>query len=115
MRSLSRLRYQLTITQRRTKNRIKSFLDFQGIKTPDKGEIWHWTGAFLAWLESLEFKSMYDRQCLDFQIEGLRYHREKLTEVLRLIRDFGKQNQIIKNIQSVHGLVLLQPLLYMLS
>ncbi len=53
LRSLSRLRTQLTKDQTRIKNRIKALLSFLGTPFPENYETKHWSKRFIAYLEEI--------------------------------------------------------------
>jgi hypothetical protein len=55
-------------------NRIKAHLYFNGIKIIDRSEMSHWSGAFIKWLESLEFSHQPGYETLIFLIDELRSH-----------------------------------------
>jgi len=108
IRSLSRLRVQFTKDQTRLKNRIKSLLNFVGIKIPDNDEVKHWSGKFIAHLSGLEFKHESIKLTLDHLIENLKQVRKELTSI---IKDLRKQktgheriNKIVNRLVSVPGL-----------
>lgn len=98
LRSLCRLRYTTVQSQTRVKNRIKGLLSFYGIHLPDRCEITHWSGPFIQWLYSLEFSFPIGKQSLQFLIEELTNHRQRMVNIIKLlrkyIREYGIQNEI---------------------
>lgn len=86
------------------KNRIKSFLHFQGVEIPEHSEITHWSGAFIAWLGNLSFEHPYDRAIMDEHLDELRYQRERLKRILKEIRLLRKQYTMIQLLDTVSGI-----------
>jgi transposase len=106
LRSLSRLRQQLVKDQTRIKNRIKGLLLYYGKDIPDNSEMSHWSGRFIEYLEGHEFYTETGKQCLQTYIADLRGKREKILQVLKILRQVIKQSrdkQTIKNLCSVPG------------
>jgi len=66
----------------------------------------HWSGAFIKYLEGIEFKTEIGKQCLETYIADLREKREKITEVLKKLRKAikgSKHESVVKNLCSVPG------------
>ncbi|MDR3628059.1 MAG: transposase, partial [Ignavibacteriaceae bacterium] len=87
IRSLSRLRIQITKDQTRLKNRIKSLLNFVGIKIPGNDELKHWSGKFITYLSELEFRQEGIKLTLGHLLENLKQVRNELTKVIKDLRD----------------------------
>jgi len=104
IRSISRLRYQNRNHTTRIKNRIKMYLHFHGIKIPEDFNNSYWSSVFIKWLESLEFEYPFDNQYLSQYIRALEYQRGMMKDVLLEMRDYCRQNNILKCIRSVTGL-----------
>jgi len=104
IRSLSRLRFQIAKRRIQIKNRIKGFLDFHGIKTPERDEISHWSGCFIQWLKSIEFQEQLDRQTLYYLIMDLEYQRMRMKDVLKTIRRLFQQIPVLNYIRSITGI-----------
>ena len=106
-RILSRLRIQLTKDQTRLKNRIKSLLNFLGVKLPENIELKHWSGGFISYLQKLEFKYDPIKQTLEQLLKQLSALRKQLTEVLKLLRKSVKQNErtqkIVNHLLTIPG------------
>lgn len=94
LRSLCRLRLKLVRDQSRVKNRIKSYLHFSGIEIPEKSEIWPWTGAFITWLESIEFQNPPARDCLLGHVQELKNLKNQIAEVLKKLRCYSQEPEI---------------------
>jgi transposase len=94
LRSLCRLRHKLTRDQSRTKNRIKMYLHFKGIPIPEEDEICHWSGAFIAWLESIEFDNQTARDCLLGHVQELKNLKAQIADVLKKLRRYSQEPEI---------------------
>ena len=86
LRTLCRLRYRIIQSQTRVKNRIKGTLCFYGILMPQHCELYHWSRAFIRWLQSLEFSFPVGKESLRFCIEELLSHRQRLAELIQVLR-----------------------------
>lgn len=108
IRSLSRLRVQLTKDQVRMKNRIKSLLYFSGIILPENSEIKHWSANFIKHISELEFRYQEKRKTLDILIESMKHTREQTVGVVRELRERvrrdKKANKITGHLRSVPGI-----------
>jgi len=89
LREIQRIRYTITSDLTRWKNRIKSFLFRHGI-TPPKEQFpcssSHWTGKFIKWLKSIEFRWVALRFSLDQLITSVEVLRDKKKEILRELK-----------------------------
>ncbi len=94
LRSLCRLRHKLTRDQSRVKNRIKAYLHFCGIPIPEQEVIWPWTGAFIAWLESIPFENQSARDCLSGHVQELRNIKTQIADTLKKLRQYSQQPEI---------------------
>ncbi len=111
-RILIRSRQTIVKEIRRSKQRIKSLLYFQGIRYPDKFAIEgnHWSKNFIKWLESLIFENESGKQGLQIHIETLRHHRQLLLQTNRQIRALSKSDHYrerVDNLISVPGIGML--------
>lgn len=98
LRSLVRLRKQLTVDQSRTKNRIKSLLNFIGVENPENEEIKHWSGKYIKYLETIEFRQIETKYTMNGLLEMLRVQRKLLTEIIRQLRKFVREKEHSKNL-----------------
>jgi transposase len=91
-RSLLRSRQSIVKEIRRFKQRIKSFLYFQGVKFPEHyaQETNHWSRSFIKWLESLSFAHESAKYALQVHIDSLSHARELLLKTTREIRKLSK-------------------------
>jgi transposase len=108
-RSLVRTRSLLVRDSTRTKNRIKSFLHFHGIKLPSPFENTktHWSKRFLDWLESIEMKEDTAKQTLSVLISECKKLRATILTVTRSIRKLSQTEAYVeqeKLIRSVPGI-----------
>jgi transposase len=98
LRSLNRLRAQITKDQTRIKNRIKSLLHFFGVSIPRNDETKHWSGKFIKYLTEIKFEHEAQKQTLNFLIESLKQTRARLVEILKSLRQKVKEDEAIKKI-----------------
>ncbi len=98
IRSLSRLRVQLTKDQTRLKNRIKSLLHFSGVSIPENDQTKHWSGKFIKYLSEIEFEYEAKKQTLDLLLEALKQTRIQLAEIMKSLRKQVKEDERINNI-----------------
>lgn len=106
LRSLSRLRYKMTRHQSRLKNRIKSHLHYYGISIPEKAEIYPWSGAFIKWLQGIEFTYEPAQEYLQFCISELIDIKKQIAGIVRLLRKYSQQEGIK---DTVHDLLMSIP------
>ena len=108
IRVLNRLRIQLTKDQTRTKNRIKSLLNYLGVDLPSNIECKHWSNNFIKYLGEKEFKEPALRKSLSHHLEELQNLRKQLSEVLQELRKIVKEDQQyskdMSHLQSIPGI-----------
>jgi transposase len=92
LRGLVRYRYRLVKRQTQIKNRIKAHLHLHGVQIPPQQEVCHWSGAFIIWLEGLEFSYPFGKDYLMLSIRDLKEIRHHLVEATRLLRKYVKEN-----------------------
>lgn len=87
-RSLLRTRKQLIGNQTRCRNRIKSLLDFYGIKLPERFNQsgTHWSKRFMDWLEDLDLQEESGTEALKLLLEEALALRLLLLKALRSIK-----------------------------
>jgi len=102
-RILMRGRQTIAKEIRRSKQRIKSLLYFQGIKYPDKfaQESSHWSNNFIRWLESLIFENESGKQGLQIHIETLKHHRALQLQSTRQIRALARSDYYREQAESL--------------
>lgn len=112
LRSLVRYRKTLVKEISRSKNRIKSFLYFNGTNIPSNVRVasLYWSGAFTQWLESLSFATEFGKQVMAQHIKITAYLRSSLLEVnkeLRKIKKSGPYSKSINLLCSIPGIGLI--------
>jgi transposase len=76
----------------REKNRIKSFLDFQGISIPEEQRNAHWSNNFIKWLKELSL-SKSARTSLDILIQSLEQRRSMVLLATRQMRALSREER----------------------
>lgn len=108
IRVLSRLRQQLVKDQTRAKNRIKSLLNFVGVKVPENHVLKHWSGNYIKYLEAMEFKYPGTKHALNGLLRNLKELRIQLVDVTktlrRLVRDEKSLSDLVELLRSVPGI-----------
>jgi len=104
LRCFSRLWYQLTKRNTQIKNRIKAFLYYHGIELPRNCEILHWTGRFIAYLNSIHFENEMNNIVLKEHLKEFEHIRLKRLHYLTKMREYGRQQPIIKLLRTVPGI-----------
>jgi len=99
LRSLCRLRNQVTKNSTRVKNRIKGFLYYYGVSMPSHNEMSHWSNNFIQWLKQVPFEHAAGTAYLRLCIEELLEHRKRLTEITRLLRKYSQENNLLKSVE----------------
>lgn len=94
-RSLVRYRKTLVKEIGRNKNRIKSFLHYNGIKVPENlnSASKYWSGKFTDWLQTVELHTDQGKKVLEQILKITVYLRECLLEVNRDLRKL-KNNSV---------------------
>ncbi|NUN10244.1 MAG: IS110 family transposase [Ignavibacteriaceae bacterium] len=105
IRTLCRDRYTLTGDITREKNRIKTFLNFKGIKMADGDK---WSCKFIARLKQMSFEYKQEKQVLSRHIEKLedllRKRREVEKEIEEAIKEGGNEALLNRLRKSVPGI-----------
>jgi transposase len=108
IRALSRLRKQITRDQTRTKNRIKSFLNYLGQKVPENHVMKHWSGRYIKYLEDLQNKYEGLKYTMDGLLENLRQLRMQLANITRELKSLVEEKktltEVVKRLMSVPGI-----------
>jgi len=86
LRSLNRTRFYLMRDLRRSKNRIKSFLQYYGISIPLEYDNNQWTLKFLSWLKQIEMQTLSGQDAFSNLISSYEHHRAQLLSLSRQIR-----------------------------
>jgi len=107
LRCLNRLYKQNTRRTTQTKNRIKCFLHFLGIKLPEEFDRLCWSNNFLTFLDNMQFKDPLNKIVMDTHVNDLRHARTNRTTVLRQIRKASRDVPTIQLLKTVPGVGLL--------
>ncbi len=103
LRSLCRLRYRITESCKRVKNRIKGLLRYYGYHIPSHSEMPHWSGKFIQWLKTLKFAHDPGHDYLQFALDELENHRQRLTAVMRQLRRYSREPEIAPIFKCIHS------------
>lgn len=113
-RGVIRIYKQLVTDQTRYKNRIRSFLHFQGIVIPNDDEYKYWPKRFIQVLKDLSLTSSA-RVTLDLLIEGYEQTRKMVLAATRQVRALSREARHEKQIgllRSVPGIGEITALLF---
>ena len=86
LRSLNRTRFYLMWDLRRSKNRIKSFLQYYGVSIPPELDNNQWTLKFVSWLHQVKMQTMSGQDAFSNLIESYEHHRQQLLILSRMVR-----------------------------
>ena len=107
LRSLCRLRHQMTKAQSRLKNQIKGMMYFYGMQIPEKYKVNNWSGEFIRYLEGLKFSYNIGNDFLIVYLEQFKTNQKRIAGILKLLKkhtqDYGAE-QTIKNLCSIPGI-----------
>ncbi len=104
------VRYRRTIVKEisRQKNRIKSYLYFNGIAIPIPLDTasHHWSGKFTQWLTTVKMTTIYGDMVLQETLDTTQHLRDKLLKVNRVLKALYKNSEYsstLKLIRSIPG------------
>jgi len=104
LRSLCRLRKKLVDHSTRLKNRIKGHLYYRGIVLPGNDEMSHWSANFITWLEQYCPEGRNPgADSLRISLEELRQQRRRITDTVRLLRRYTRNNATVRLLRSIPG------------
>jgi transposase len=86
LRTLNRTRFYLMRDLRRSKNRIKSFLQYYDIALPPEYDNNQWSLKFIWWLKQLKMHTQSGDDAFFSLIQSYEYHRKQLLDLSRQIR-----------------------------
>jgi transposase len=86
LRSLNRTRFYLMRDMRRSKNRIKSFLQYYGVPLPPEFDNNQWTLKFISWMKQVSMKTLSGQDAFSHLIESYEHHRQQLLILSRIVR-----------------------------
>jgi transposase len=107
LRCLNRLYKQNTKRITQTKNRIKGYLYFIGIKLPEEFDGPCWSNNFLKFLGNIPFSDPLNRIVMDTHINDLNHARKTRNTILRQIRKVSIGVPTIQLLKTVPGVALL--------
>lgn len=113
-RSVIRTYQQFVKDQTRCKNRIKGWLNFQGISIPDDNEYKYWSNNFIKWLKELALTPSA-RISLDLLIQSYEQTRHMVLSATRQVRALSKQQRYkerINLLRSIPGIGEIAALLF---
>lgn len=111
-RALIRVRSTLTTDLARNKNRVKGFLNFQGIIIPEehKHRSQTWSKNFVKWIESIELGSASGKEALSIFItecKNLRDAKLKITQKIKALSQTEVYKENTELLRSVPGIGLI--------
>jgi transposase len=86
LRSLNRTRFYLMRDLRRSKNRIKSFLQYYGEPLPPEFDNNQWTLKFISWLKQVQMKTLSGQDAFTHLIKSYENNRQQMLILSRIIR-----------------------------
>jgi transposase len=106
LRSLNRTRFYLMRDLRRSKNRIKSFLQYYGESVPPEFDNNQWTLKFVSWLKQVQMKTVSGQDALFHLINSYEHHREQLVNLSRQIRIRIREydNELYSLLKTISGI-----------
>lgn len=106
LRTLNRTRFYLMRDLRRSKNRIKSFLQYYGIELPPEFDNNQWTLKFVSWLKQLKMQTQSGQDAFSNLICSYEYHRSQLLTLSRQIRERIREydRELYTLLKSVSGI-----------
>lgn len=116
-RHLVRSRTMLVRDQTRYKNRIKSLLNFYGIKYPEalKSTNRHWSKRFYIWLQQIEFTTEHGKSNMLSLVNYSLYTREMILAKTREIRALSKTDKYsnqVRLLSSISGIGLISAMVF---
>jgi transposase len=106
LRSLNRTRFYLMRDLRRSKCRIKSFLQYYGVSIPPEFDNNQWTLKFVSWLNQVKMQTMSGQDAISNLIRSYEYHRGQLLILSRQIRQRIQEydNELYSLLKTISGI-----------
>jgi transposase len=106
LRSLNRTRFYLMRDLRRSKNRIKSFLQYYGEPLPPEFDNNQWTSKFVSWLKQIKMQTKSGEEAFSNLISSYEYHRAQLVNLSRQIRVRIREydNELYSLLKTISGI-----------
>ena len=86
LRSLNRTRFYLMRDLRRSKNRIKSFLQYYGVTLPAEFDNNQWSLRFISWLKDVKLQTTAGEDAFSHLLQSYEHHRQQLLILSRIVR-----------------------------
>jgi transposase len=86
LRSLNRTRFYLMRDLRRSKNRIKSFLQYYGKPIPPEFDNNQWSLRFISWLKDVKLQTTAGQDAFSHLLQSYEHHRQQLLILSRIVR-----------------------------
>jgi transposase len=86
LRTLNRTRFYLMRDLRRSKNRIKSFLQYYDVDLPGEYDNNQWSLKFISWLKQVNMQTQSGNNAFSSLIQSYEYHRKQLLDLSRQVR-----------------------------
>ena len=111
-RALLRVRATLTTDLARNKNRVKGFLNFQGIEIPEEHKYRSktWSKNFIKWIESIELGTPSGKDALSIfvtECKNLRDAKLKVTQKIKTLSQTETYKENVELLRSVPGIGLI--------
>jgi transposase len=94
----------------RCKNRVKGFLDYNGVELPEHFDNPNWSNNFITWLSALKFPFTSTRQTLDYQIREVQLLRRELLLICNDIRKLMRSAEYKKDYYLLRSIAGIGPL-----
>jgi transposase len=91
----------------RCKNRIKAFLDYNGVALPDKFNNSNWSRNFIAWLSNLSFDYNSTKTTLTYQLRQVETLRKELLAISNDVRKLMRSavyNKLYYLLRTINGI-----------
>jgi transposase len=91
---------------RRSKNRIKSFLQYYGEPIPVEFDNNQWTLKFVSWLKQVKMQTTSGQDAFSHLILSYEHHRRQLLELSRMIRQRIREydNELYSLLKTISGI-----------
>lgn len=111
-RNIVRLYSDMVKNRTRYKNKIKSLLNFYGVKYPEEFQSTnnHWSKSFYAWLEKLSLNDKHGTWVFQFYVQESIKTNQLVKEATKKVRELSKEKQYckwVKLLRTVPGIGLI--------
>jgi transposase len=115
-RSLVRMRTIFVRKQTRTKNQIKSMLQYYGFQVPEDVDDRYWSRAYIRWLEGLAFEHESGKHAFQTLVKELLSLRETILDLTRQIRTLSRTERYGRSVEllrTVPGISLVSSMVFL--